>query len=249
MASQTTIIYLTDNALDSKIASVCQKVLLKAAEGKRIISVSQKPMEFGDNVCVGDIGRSGLSIDKQLKAGLEQVDTKFVAIAEHDCLYPGEHFNWIPPDEEYFWYNNNCWLLQYGKSNHPEYDGMFSLFRGRRVQSQLICGSDALRRAIDKKLEILTNPAVIEKWPVHHRIGEPGTNYMQRSRRVIQDDKLAGIWNKLKAYIIEFNAKDFVTKIPTVDIRHGENFTGHRRGNKRRKVLEFWGTMDTIFAE
>ena len=248
MATKTTIIYLTDNELDPKIADACKFYLLRAADGSRIVSVSQRPLEFGDNVCVGEIGRSGLSIDRQLKAGLDVVDTEFTAIAEHDCLYSYEHFAWAPSDRDIFFYNVNCWLLQYHSDNHPEYDGMYSLYRNRFVQSQLVCGTDVLRRAVDEKLAILSDPSVIEMWPGRTRLGEPGTNYLHRSRRLFKDPALLPVWHKVKDYITKYNARRFQTRTPNIDIRHGNNFTGARRGNKRRWSLEPWGSVEDVIG-
>lgn len=259
MATKTTIIYLTDNALDELIADTCKEYLLVAANGERIVSVSQQPMNFGDNVCVRETEwfreavengneRSGLSIDRQIKAGLDVIDTEFVAIAEHDCIYSAEHFAWTPPDRHVFWYNTNCWLLQYRNPEHPQYNGMFSLYHDRLVQSQLICGTDALREAIDEKLSILENESVIERWPVHSRIAEPGTNYLHRSRRVFRDKALLPVWYKVKDFITKYNAGRFKTKIPNIDIRHGNNFTGARRGKRRRWSLAPWGTLEAIFG-
>jgi hypothetical protein len=248
MAAQTTIIYLTDNVLDPLIADTCMSYLLRAANGARLVSVSQRPIDLGDNVCVGEIGRSGLSIDRQIKAGLDVTDTEYVAIAEHDCLYSIEHFDWIPPDRDLFYYNTNCWLLQYHSEANPQYDGMFSYYRNRLVQSQLVCGASALRKAIDEKLEILSDESVIERWPVHSRIGEPGTNYLHRSRRVFGNRALLPVWHKIKSYITKFNAGRFKTAIPNIDIRHGNNFTGARRGNLRRWSLAPWGDMARIFG-
>lgn len=246
MAEKITIIYLTDGRLSANVSEMCQYYLLQAVGNKRLLSVSQEPMSFAENICVGSIGYSGLSIDRQIWAGLEQVKTEYVAIAEHDCIYSSEHFNWTPPDNKHFWYNTNCWLLQLGGSSYPEYDGMFSFIKHRYVQSQLICSTDALRKAEESKLEILSDPTVIETWPVHSRIGEPGTNWLNRSKRVIHNDHLSAVWEKLKAYITEFNAKDFSTVIPNIDIRHGQNFTGPRRGKYRRWSLDPWGTLADI---
>ena len=51
------IIHLTDNSLDEKIATLCRRVLAKEARDIPIISVSQKPIKLGKNICVGKIGR------------------------------------------------------------------------------------------------------------------------------------------------------------------------------------------------
>lgn len=242
----TTIIYITDSELDPVLADLCRKYLIRAAEGKRIISVSQEPLDFGENICIGKIGRCGLNIDRQIKAGLEQVKTRYIAIAEHDCIYPPEHFNYEPPNEINFFYNDNSWLLQYRNYAHPDFNGMFSYFKNRRAQSQLIAGTDAMRRAIDQKIDILSDPSVREHWPVRVRIGEPGTDVLHRSRRFFTNPKLQRKWNAVKDYIINCNALPFKTLIPTIDIRHGDNFTGGRRGTFRRYSLSPWGTMEDI---
>lgn len=99
---KTTIIYYTDNSLDEKIASLCRDHLIVAAQGKPIISISQKPIKLGENICIGEIGRSHLSMYSQILAGVEKAQTKYVALVEHDCLYSPEHFNWIPPRDDVF---------------------------------------------------------------------------------------------------------------------------------------------------
>lgn len=246
MATQITIIYITDNSVCAPIAEACRKNLMTAAAGRGIVSVSQKPLNFGENVCVGPVGRSCLNMDRQILAGLEQAKTKFIAIAEHDCLYTEEHFDWIPPDSKYFWYNTNNWLLQYHSDNHPEYDGMFSYVPGRCVQSQLITGRDAMLRATEQKIAILSHPDVQEVWPSKARLGEPGTDWEKRSRRIFNNPKLRKQWDKVKEYITTCNARMFKTYIPNIDIRHGNNFTGGRRGTKRRWELEPWGKMEDI---
>jgi hypothetical protein len=111
-----------------------------------------------------------------------------------------------------------------------------------------VCGADVLREAVDEKIAILSDPSVIEKWPVHSRIGEPGTNHLHRSRRVFQRPDLLPAWRMIKAYITRYNARKFQTRIPNIDIRHGKNFTGARRGKRRCWSLAPWGSVEDIFA-
>ena len=241
----TTILYLTDNSLDKKLETKCQENIARASNSKPIVSVSQKPLDFGYNVCVGDIGRSGLSIDRQMKAGLDVIDTEYVAIAEHDCMYTQEHFDFVPPDKKYFWYNDNVYLVQASNPKFPEYDGMYSYTKGRRVQSQLICGTDALREVTDRKIAILSDPGWLELYPTG-RLGEPGTNHLERTERLARQDKTTHLWPEIKEYITKYNAKDFKTKQPNLDIRHKSNFTGQRRGKNRTFDLAPWGKFKNI---
>ncbi len=90
-----TILYYTDSSLPSRFAAAVRAHLVASA-GKAgsipIVSVSQRPLDFGLNVCLGDIGRSYRSILRQIAAGCLACETEFVALCEHDVLYPPEHF-------------------------------------------------------------------------------------------------------------------------------------------------------------
>ena len=77
-----TIIHLTDNSLDEELARFCRKILVQEARDIPIVSVSQKPIKLGTNICVGKIGKSWFSLYKQLIAGLEEAKTTTIRIAE-----------------------------------------------------------------------------------------------------------------------------------------------------------------------
>lgn len=244
----TTIIYYTDNALDPEIAGKCMDLLVHAADGTPIISVSQKPVELGENVCVGDIGRSWLSLYKQLLAGLEAAQTKYVVMAEHDCIYTKEHLSWKPPTDDTFYYNDNCWLLQW-KSTKPELDGMFSYWPRRYALSQLICARDLMFRMIDKRLEILDGSRDAERGIQH--IVEPGRTYvdLNRVRHWAKSGRCVWLRPMLQAfsdYLETEKEEMFKTKTPNIDIRHGGNFTGPKRGRNRRYDLAPWGTLKDV---
>ncbi len=249
MAADTTIIYLTDNCLDERVAEACKRHLLKAADGKRIISVSQKPMDFGENICVGDIGRSSINIDKQLLEGLKLVKTRFVAVAEHDVVYDKEHFNYVPPEDIYFYYNVNCWLLQYSSKGHPEYNGLFSFRKSESywlLQSQLIANTDSMIEVEEQKIHILSDTKVGARWADRARLGEPGIYSVERLREVFTGAKLMHMWPEVEHYATTHTAKLFKTKVPNIDIRHDDNLTGAKRGKRRRWSLKPWGTMEDI---
>ena len=82
-------------------------LLLTAIDkGMSIISISQKPIEFGQNICVGDIGISVYNIYKQILIGAKEAKTKYVACCEDDTIYVPDHFEYKPPDDT-FCYNVN----------------------------------------------------------------------------------------------------------------------------------------------
>jgi hypothetical protein len=232
--AETSIIYYTDNCLEPFLTEKCQAYLVKAANGKRIISVSQKPIEFGDNLCVGDIGRSHHSLFYQTLMGAQEAKTRYIALAEHDCLYTTEHFDWVPPDDAYFWYNVNHWLADWNSDTA----GMYSYYR-RKVMSQLICERNIYIRAIEEKLKMLDAGATIRK-------GQPGA-----CEPGVCDNRIAFLAElaKLKDVGKEtFQAKSFATMRPNIDIRHGGNFSGGRRAQKRRYWIDPWGSLHSILG-
>lgn len=108
------IIYYTDNQLDEKIMLACQKQLKKASREKKIekiISVSLKPIDFGQNIVL-PLERSYLTMFKQILTGLETLDTDTVFFCEHDILYHPSHFDFKPPDQNVWYYNSNYWFLR-----------------------------------------------------------------------------------------------------------------------------------------
>ena len=219
-----TILYYTDNSLEEPLASLCREKLLEAADGKRIISVSQKPLNFGDNFVIGDIGRSHLSIFRQVLMGLEQVKTKYVAMAEHDCLYTKEHFNWTPPEDTKFYYNVNHWFLR------PK-DGMYSYFR-RKALSMMIANTELTLKACKEKVEILEKGIIIRKG----QLGACEFGVLENEKAYQDYRATLKDLGKNKPY----KAVAFSTTLPNLDIRHGKNFSGDRKTDKRCYELPYW---------
>ena len=106
-----TILYYSANAMPDKSAQNFRDRLLEVIGDTPLISVTQKPMNFGQNICVGEIGQSYYNLYYQQLIGLREVKTKWVAFAEDDSLYTKEHFAYRPPDETTVSYNKNFWFL------------------------------------------------------------------------------------------------------------------------------------------
>jgi len=246
MRNDLTILYTTDNSLNESIYNKCKELLLIAADGIPIISVSQKPIDLGKNICVGNIGRSEFSLNKQLLTGLIFVETKYIAFAEHDCIYSREHFHWTPPNTRFFWYNLNCWMLQYSNPKYPRWDGQFS-FRKKRALSQLICSTEMYRKAMFDRTEIISDPAW-KSFKQYRMIGEPGSCRLEKTKLLAQDKKLQHLQEKIIKYITIYKPRKWTTKIPNIDIRHESNFTGAKRGSDRTFVLKPWGTIKDILG-
>ena len=109
--SDLTVIYYTDNRVTSKLFYEARKVLLEAAKDFPLISVTQKPLDFGQNICIGDIGRSHLNIYRQMLIGAKAAKTDFLGFAEDDTLYSHQHFKDFRPKPDEFAYNMSRWSL------------------------------------------------------------------------------------------------------------------------------------------
>lgn len=241
-----TIIYITDNKLDDNIFKLCQTNIKDSVNGYPIISVSQKPIDFGENICVGELERNSLSINLQMMEGLKKVKTDFIAIAEHDCLYTKEHFSFIPSDLNTFYYNVNVWMLQCYSDRSPEYNGLFSWFRDRKANSQLVVGTEIMIKATQDRIDIMSDPAWIAKHPTG-RVGEAGAMNYDHAMRLCNGKSVAHIKPKLQSYLNKYQGRNWKSKLPNVDIRHKDNFTKNRRGSKRIYSLPYWGTLEDIF--
>lgn len=246
-----TILYLTDNTLEEGLALRVQKELIKAAQGKRIVSVSQKPIAFGDNVVVGEMGRNWIALYKQILAGVAAADTPTVAFAEHDCMYTAEHFGWIPPRDDVFYYNDNCWLVQWG-GNHPELNGMYSRYwvkdgSDRCALSQLICYKDLLKQATEEILELLEDGLETRTGlRFHGEFGTPSREYIAKAQKWGKSGRAVQLQRYLKYYLPKYKSEMFKTVNPNLDIRHSTNFTGPKRGTDRTYDLRYWGDFKKV---
>ena len=111
MRNDLTIVYYTANVINNEAAERIRGNLLKKANGTRIISISHKPINFGDNMCVSNMPVGLYSLFKQVLVGAREVKTKFMACAEDDYLYGPDHFEMIPPRDDTFYYDVNRWGL------------------------------------------------------------------------------------------------------------------------------------------
>jgi hypothetical protein len=108
-----TLLYYTPNTNPKYFQKTVRAHLLQVTDGKiPIVSVSQKPIDFGLNICVGEIGRSLYNAHKQIFTGVQKVKTKYVALCEDDTLYNMEHFSHRPPAEDVFAYNQSMWNVE-----------------------------------------------------------------------------------------------------------------------------------------
>jgi len=108
---EKTILYYSANTADPIFEQRIIDDLKKKAGDIPIVSVTQKPLDLGTNICVGIQPFSYTSEWKQVLIGLKAIKTKYVIAAESDCLYPPEYFAFNPPQERMMYNYKNIWIV------------------------------------------------------------------------------------------------------------------------------------------
>lgn len=110
------IVYYTDGRIEHSLANAVRNHLRKVAGLIPIISVSQEPLNFGKNICVGIKERTYKSMYEQITAGIEAAPKdSIVYLCEHDVFYHYSHFVKTPRDEGAAYINQNkaYWKIGY----------------------------------------------------------------------------------------------------------------------------------------
>jgi len=151
-----TIIYLTANVISAKFGRNMTQQFVQAAGDSKVIVVCKKRMDTSLDQIVFDTPRSHINIYREALAGVKMAQTKYIAIAEDDVLYPKEHFQKRPRDDRRFAYNIACWSI-YTWSDPP----IFS-YTGRRNHGMLICRRDLYIEAFEERFSKFTDDSQID---------------------------------------------------------------------------------------
>lgn len=111
MENLVSVLYYTSNKEDENFERKIQENLLEVCGDIPIISVSQKPIKLGKNICVGDVGASGFNCFRQIFIACKEAKTKFVVSAEADTIYPPDYFQFIPPKENVCYRDSNLYVM------------------------------------------------------------------------------------------------------------------------------------------
>lgn len=111
-----TVIFYTSNRENDIFEKKIRDRILVAIGDTPLISVSQKPINFGTNICVGNVGTSDHNIYRQIQLGCLMAKTKFVCTAEADCLYPPTgYFDFKPKNQATAYHYKNVWVMYKGQ--------------------------------------------------------------------------------------------------------------------------------------
>lgn len=103
-----TIIMMTANQVPKKWAKFHKQKLLEAIGDTPIITVSKKTLDFGLNIIQEGYGLPNLY--KQMLRAAKIATTPYIAMVDDDTLYPKQHFEFRPPDNN-FYFNFNRWHI------------------------------------------------------------------------------------------------------------------------------------------
>jgi len=143
-----TVVYYTSNREDITFENNIRQNLQETIKDIPLISVSQKPIDFGNNICVGDVGASNLNVFRQMQIGTEAAKTEFVILAEADYLHPKEYFEYEPKEQNIFYCAMPIYVLFINKGKQK----IFSA-KKRYCEGAIITGRDFLLECLEKMLD------------------------------------------------------------------------------------------------
>jgi hypothetical protein len=168
-----TIIYLTANEMPDNWIKYQNEVLKEASCGCPIISISRKPIVFGENILDIEPKKSYWNIYMQLLIGAIKSKTKYIAMAEDDVLYTKEHFKEFRPKDNEVSYDRSRWSL-FAWEKKPMY-----CLRNRISNCSLIAPREYIIEALTERKN---------KWPDGYKrddyVGEVGRKLIEKNLQV-----------------------------------------------------------------
>ncbi len=203
------IVYYTDARIDPDLAETCRQQIKRSINGHSVVSVSLKPLDFGDSIHYQ--GERGiLTMFKQILAGLEKSTADVVFLCEHDLLYHPSHFEFTPLRKDVFYYNENTYKVDLETGQ--------ALFYYTKQTSGLCAYRELLVEHYRKRVAKVEQNArdltargesVKNDGYSRHMGFEPGCHQYPR-----------GVDN--------YKAESWMSEFPNIDIRHNLNLTPSR---------------------
>jgi hypothetical protein len=136
-----TVIYYTANREKDAFEDRIKATIMENMGDLPLISVSQKPIDFGHNICVGEVGASGHNAFRQFYIGAEAATTKYIAPAEADMLLPKEYFTYRPPTDDKFYLAMPLYVLFSQRGYHK-----YCALKPRGSEAAMVVSRDLLLR-------------------------------------------------------------------------------------------------------
>lgn len=214
MKSDVTILYYSSNKEKPEFEQRIIDNLRKTCGDLPIISITQKPIKLGKNICVGDVGVSGFNMFRQVQIGLLEAKTQFVISAEADCLYPPDYFTFIPERDDICYRNTNLYVM-------PQHRSFFWKKPEGATHAQIV-GRKFYLATLERLFAVPPSP----EWSIKEM------SFPRERSHQKQDDVF---WRDKIAY--------YETENPIVQIKTSQsmrNYTNSDRVN--RSELPYWGS-------
>ncbi|MEK7117076.1 MAG: hypothetical protein AAB837_02845 [Patescibacteria group bacterium] len=189
-----TIIYYSSNREKPEFEKKIQENILGNSNGLSIVSVTQRPMSFGKNICVGEHFNCYYNEFRQIQIALQNVETPYVLVTESDFLYPPDYFLFEPKELGKCYRYKDVWVL-YDK-------GEVFVLKGKSDGAQLM----------DRKMWL----DMIDKWLDNNKMWSAGGEPKRRTPQVSMNNEKY-MWSGNPA--ITFKTKNNITpRTKTTDI-------------------------------
>lgn len=197
------IIYYSDNQTIEPILFIVWKQILKA--GLSVTSVTLEPIDHENNFVLKNHKRGYVTMIKQIILALEKAKEDVVFFCEHDVLYHPSHFDFTPPRDDIFYYNENVWRWELRSEIAIRYNRMLPLSClcvNRKFALKHYKIREAAIKSAGSAAFLTHEPMLARKWGY-----EPGTK--KRKRGGLTDDDF----------------ETWKSEYPNVDIRHKGTFS------------------------
>jgi hypothetical protein len=217
MKDLITIFYCSSNKERPEFEKRIIKNILKYSGDIPVISVTQKPIDFGTNICVGDnVGVSGFNFFKQSLIALKNIKTPFALSCEADTVYPPDYFQFIPPREDICYRDKNLYVM----GQHRNY--FFKKEEGA-THAQIV-GTEFYRKTLERLFE-----------------GEPEWDYNEEQKNFPKEKFHKKGEDVFRASEIEF----YETINPVIQIKTSQSMRHYTNSDRiPRYELPFWGKGD-----
>lgn len=221
------VVYYTHGVGDQTILNACKKQIQKGMKKKHIVSVSNKPLEWGKNVVL-DLVPGYLTLAKQILLGLQNSTADVIFFCEHDVLYHPSHFNFVPLRKDVIYYNTNVWRVRYS-------DGHALYCNNLRQLSGLVAYRDILIKHYEKRVQLL-----------EQYIAEHGEAELSSYVRAMGFEP--GTHNR-EERVDDLSCDNYLSQFPNIDIRHDTNLTPSRWSKdqfRNQKFTDGWTEADEV---
>ena len=222
--SPRVIVYYTDSQLQPELANAVRKRIKKVCGPIPIISVSQEPLKFGRNVCIGEQPRKYKSVYEALLAGVKAApEGSIVYLLEHDVFYHPSHFAFLPAEHGVLYFNDNRYYYHLGCDT-------FDLARGKCALSQCVAWRDDIIQHAEERLAVAGDDMTeyFETWQKRSSLKTQGFSSDRPNVDILHGQNLT-LRGKMKNEYIRGKRKGIANLPGWGRAPHFRSVTGYRR--------------------